>query len=56
VWPAVSGFPDLEEAYSGEKGWEAKAGSKASITVPSKWMGRICKFRSQCTLSAIWGT
>ncbi|GAA5851491.1 hypothetical protein JCM5353_001600, partial [Sporobolomyces roseus] len=41
VWPAVSGFPDLEEAYSGEPGWESKAGSKASITVPSKWMGRI---------------
>ncbi|GAA6015191.1 hypothetical protein JCM11491_000499 [Sporobolomyces phaffii] len=51
VFPAISAFPDNEQAYTGEPGWEAPAGKKHTITVPSTWAGRIWARRGCMTNS-----
>ncbi|GAA6047146.1 hypothetical protein JCM3770_006923 [Rhodotorula araucariae] len=41
IWPVAISFDKNKEPYSDDRGWEAKAGSTKTITVPSSWIGRI---------------
>ncbi|GAA5841992.1 hypothetical protein JCM3766R1_005716 [Sporobolomyces carnicolor] len=41
VFPAISPFPGNAEGYTGPTGWKAKPASKETISVPSKWSGRL---------------
>lgn len=43
VFPAISPFPGNAEGYTGPTGWKAKPASKETISVPSKWSGRLCE-------------
>ncbi|BGP36654.1 hypothetical protein JCM10449v2_000555 [Rhodotorula kratochvilovae] len=58
IWPVAIPFAENKEAYNGDRGWEAKAGSTKSITVPSSWIGRIwarhgCVANSDGTLACV---
>ncbi|GAA5834451.1 hypothetical protein JCM9279_004320 [Rhodotorula babjevae] len=60
VWPAAVPFGEQKQAYEGDRGWEAKAGSERAITVPNDWIGRIwgrhgCIANSDKTLACVTG-
>ncbi|GAA5972332.1 hypothetical protein JCM11641_002412 [Rhodosporidiobolus odoratus] len=60
VWPVVSPFTNQKEPYADDKAWEATSGSSKSITVSSKFTGRIwarhgCVKQTDGTLNCVTG-
>ncbi|CEQ41295.1 SPOSA6832_02993, partial [Sporobolomyces salmonicolor] len=41
LWPAVTNY-GANSGDSGPRGWEAAAGNRTTINIPSPWNGRIC--------------